>query len=58
MCFPKDRARLIHGKKYFVNKTPMFWGYFVYLPPIKYGFDQADRFKEIFEPLGRVIGVP
>ena len=59
MCFPKDRARLIHGKKdTSPNKTPMFWGYFVYLPKLQYGFDQAERFRQIFEPLGRVTGLP
>lgn len=55
VCIPKDRARLIHGKKYFVHKTPMYWGYFVYLPKLEYGFQQADKFKQIFSELGPVI---
>ena len=55
VCIPKDRARLIHGKKYFVHKTPMYWGYFVYLPKLEYGFQQADKFQQIFSELGPVI---
>lgn len=55
VCFPKDRARLIHGGKYFTQKQPMYWGYFVYLPKMEYGFNQTDRFVEVFSELGRVI---
>ena len=54
MCFPKDRANLIQGKKYFSLKKPMHWGYFIYLPKIEFGFNQTDRFEEVFSELGRV----
>ena len=33
----------------------MYWGYFVYLPKMEYGFNQTDRFVEVFSELGRVI---
>jgi|TARA_B100002019_G_scaffold286158_1_gene296185 hypothetical protein len=55
MCFPTDRPNLIHGKKYFTNKNPMHWGYFVYLPRLSLGFKQTERFEEVFSELGRVI---
>ena len=55
LCIPKDRAQLIHGGKYFVYKDPIFWGYFVYLPRLEFGFDQVAHFERVFSPLGRVI---
>ena len=33
----------------------MFWGYFIYLPSLEFGFDQTERFKEIFSNLGKII---
>lgn len=55
ICIPKERANLIHGKNLFTLKCPMYWGYFIYLPPLEFGFNQVERFKEIFSNLGRVI---
>ena len=55
ICIPTDRANLVHGKALFRLKYPMYWGYFIYLPPLEFGFNQVDRFKEIFSNLGRVI---
>lgn len=54
VCVPKDRANLVHGQKYFRLKSPIFWGYFIYLPPLELGFAQVDRFKEIFSEIGKV----
>lgn len=55
VCIPKDRANLIHGKNLYTLKAPLFWGYFVYLPRLDFGFNQVDRFKEIFSNIGKVI---
>ena len=55
VCIPTDRANTIHGDKLFTLKAPMFWGYFVYLPSLEFGFDQTERFKEIFSNLGKII---
>jgi len=55
ICFPKERARLIHGGKYFTHKQPMYWGYFIYLPKMEYGFNQIDHFVDVFSDLGRVV---
>ena len=55
ICMPTDRANLIHGKNLFRLKAPMYWGYFVYLPPMNFGFNETERFKEIFSNIGRVI---
>mgnify|MGYP006274832865 CR=1 FL=1 len=55
MCFPKDRANCIHGKALFRFFAPIHWGFFVYLPPPSLGFEQTERFKEIFSHIGRVI---
>ena len=55
VCILKDRANLIHGEKLFRLKSPISWGYFIYLPSLQYGFDQAERFKEIFSNLGKII---
>ncbi len=55
MCFPKDRANLVHGHKLFTLKAPVHWGYFIYLPPMDLGSNQIDRFDEIFSHIGKVI---
>lgn len=55
VCMPAKRARLIHGKGLWRFKTPLHWGYFVYFPKLEYGFDQAQRFNEIFSNIGRII---
>ena len=55
VCIPTDRANTIHGKKLYTLKSPMYWGYFIYLPSLEFGFDQTKRFEEIFSNLGRVI---
>ena len=55
MCIPTDRANLIQGKKLFRLQQPMFWGYFIYLPPPDLGSNQVERFQEIFSHIGKVI---
>ena len=55
VCIPYDRANTIHGKDLFTLKAPMFWGYFIYLPRLEFGFQQADKFVEIFSHIGKVI---
>lgn len=55
MCIPKDRANLVHGEKLFVLQSAIYWGYFIYLPPPDFGFNQVDRFKSIFSNIGKVI---
>ncbi len=55
ICIPTDRANLIHGDGLFTLKSPMYWGYFIYLPNLEFGFDQTERFKEIFSNLGKII---
>lgn len=55
VCIPTDRANLIHGEKLFTLQQPIFWGFFIYLPPPDLGFNQVDRFREIFSNLGKVI---
>lgn len=55
VCIPYKRADLVHGKKLFVLKKPMFWGYFIYLPPFNFGFEQAEKFRYIFSHIGKVI---
>lgn len=55
ICMPTERARVLHGKGFWHHKVPMFWGYFVYLPRLEYGFNQADRFTEIFSNIGKII---
>ncbi len=55
VCIPTERGNLIHGKDLFTLKSPMFWGYFVYLPSLEFGFDQTERFKEIFSNIGKII---
>ena len=34
VCIPTDRANLIHGKDLYTLKSPMYWGYFIYLPTL------------------------
>ena len=55
VCIPTDRPNTIHGKGFFTLKSPIYWGYFIYLPKLEHGFQQADRFKEIFSHIGKVI---
>ncbi len=55
MCFPKDRANLVHGHKLFTLKAPVHWGYFIYLPPMDLNSNQIERFDEIFSHIGKVI---
>jgi hypothetical protein len=55
ICIPKERANLIHGKKLHTLKTALFWGYFIYLPKLEYGFQQTDKFVEIFSHIGTII---
>ena len=55
VCIPYERANTIHGKDLFTLKAPMFWGYFIYLPKLEFGFQQADNFVEIFSHIGKVI---
>ncbi len=55
VCIPTDRSNLIQGEKLFTLQAPMYWGYFVYLPPLELGFNQVERFKEIFSHIGKVI---
>lgn len=55
ICIPKDRANLIHGRDLYRMPAPVFWGYFIYLPPLTFGFEQAERFRSIFGHLGKVI---
>lgn len=55
ICIPTDRANLIHGKNFFRFSTPIFWGFFIYLPPAQLGFDQSNRFVDIFSNLGKII---
>ena len=55
VCIPTDRANLIHGKDLYTLKSPMYWGYFIYLPTLEFGFDQTEKFKDIFSHLGKII---
>ena len=42
-------------KKFECLESPISWGYFVYLPEINLGFNQTERFKNIFSHIGKVI---
>ena len=55
VCVPTNRANLIHGKDLVCLDSPISWGYFVYLPEISFGFNQTQRFKDIFSNIGKVI---
>ncbi len=55
VCVPTNRANLIHGKDLVCLDSPISWGYFVYLPEISFGFNQTQRFKNIFSNIGKVI---
>ena len=55
ICIPKEKANLIHGEKFFTLKSPISWGFFIYLPSLEYGFEQTKRFEEIFSNIGKVI---
>ena len=55
VCIPTKRANLVHGKDLFMLDTPFTWGFFVYLPRLDLGFNQADNFVEIFSNIGNII---
>lgn len=55
ICIPGERANLIHGRNLYRVAAPMFWGYFIYLPPVSFGFDQIERFRYIFKNVGKLI---
>lgn len=55
ICIPKERANLIQGKKLFRLQAPLYWGYFVYLPSLNFGFEQVQKFRDIFSHIGKVI---
>ena len=55
VCMPTERPNLVHGKGFYTLKSPLYWGYFIYLPKLEYGFQQIDKFKEIFSNIGKVI---
>lgn len=55
ICIPKKRAKLIHGSLLFEPAIPLYWGFFVYLPPPDFGLAEIDRFTHIFSNLGRII---
>ena len=55
VCIPTDRANLIHGKDLYRLKSPIYWGYFIYLPKLDLGFSQIDKFKEVFSNIGKII---
>ena len=55
VCIPTDRANLIHGKDLYTLKSPIYWGYFIYLPKLDLGFSQIDKFKEVFSNIGKII---
>ncbi len=55
ICIPTKKANLIHGEKLFTLKSPISWGFFIYLPSLQYGFEQTKKFEEIFSNIGRVI---
>ena len=55
ICFPTNRVNLIHGKRLKALKLPIYWGYFIYLPKLEYGFQQVNKFKEVFSHLGKVV---
>ena len=55
ICIPTKRANLVNGRDFFTLPTPFTWGFFIYLPRLDLGFDQVDKFKEIFSHLGKII---
>ena len=55
VCIPEKRCNLVHGRSLTCPAGPFTWGYFVYLPRAELGFNQADRFIEVFSHIGRVI---
>lgn len=55
VCIPYKRASLVHGRDLFTLNPPFAWGYFIYLPRHDFGFNQADKFIEIFSNIGNVI---
>ena len=55
VCILEKRCNLIHGKTIKSHAGPFTWGYFVYLPKLISGFNQADNFIDIFSHLGKVV---
>ena len=55
MCIPKERANLIQGGTFYRLTVPVYWGYFVYLPPPSLGDEAINRFTEIFSHIGKVV---
>jgi len=55
VCIPYKRCNLIHGRTLQHVTTPFTWGYFVYLPRLELGFDQAAKFVDIFSHIGKVV---
>ena len=55
VCIPHKRANLIHGRELYTLSQPFAWGYFIYLPRLDLGFNQADRFVKIFSNIGNII---
>ena len=53
ICIPSKRCNLIFGKSLTVTGGAFTWGFFVYLPRPDLGFDQVNRFKEIFSHIGK-----
>lgn len=55
ICIPTDRANLIHGERLFRLQAPMYWGFFIYLPPPSLTENSTARFQDIFSHLGKII---
>lgn len=55
VCIPTTRANLVHGGKFFTLQKPIFWGFFIYLPPLELGKNHTERFRDIFSNIGKVI---
>ena len=55
VCIPYEKVNAIHGEGLFTLKTPIFWGFFIYLPRLDYGFDQINQFDKIFSNIGKII---
>lgn len=55
ICIPSKRCNLIFGKSLTVTGGAFTWGFFVYLPRPDLGFDQVNKFKDIFSHIGKVI---
>jgi len=55
VCIPAKRCDLVHGKYIDSKVSPITWGFFVYLPRSEFGFNQADKFIDIFSNIGKII---